>query len=119
MKSRKKYLRYRAKMRKLQKIGTVMKWACPICGERTFFYDNYDAECCFKCNVWFSSICGDKACPFCGNRPSSPSEALFYENFNDSCRKDYFRQNYQHQFEGALRHQRKRQRMIMNNGKQR
>ncbi len=109
MKNSKRYSKYKAKLKKMNKYGSWLKFKCPICNGSLFFYDKYDAICCISCDVWMSSNCGDPTCPFCSNRPLTPFEALYFENRENDYDKDWLRENYQHKNDGKLRHTRKRE----------
>ena len=78
--------------------------------------------CCVYCDSWVDKPCDDPDCPFCANRPDTPSEALFYEElfYQEECgrmEKEYRRKNYQHKDSGAKKHQMQKEeyQMIMEN----
>ncbi len=114
MKNRKRYLRYKAKQKKINKYGTWLGTECPICGEKgLFYYHRYDAECCVFCDSWIAAVCKDSNCPFCSICSRMPSEAFSLEAFSfqdtaNSLKKDWLRRNYQHKNDGKLRHTHKR-----------
>lgn len=118
MKHGKKYKRYRRNMRRWNAYGSWLNDVCPDCDKKqVFFFYRYDAVCCVYCDSWIDKPCGDPDCPFCANRPDTPSEALFYQ---EECRgegKEYRRKNYQHKDSGAKRHQMQKEeyRMVMEN----
>lgn len=88
MKNRKKFLRYRANKRKISNYGAYIKSTCPKCdGEELFFYDRYDAICCLYCDEWIDKACGSPECPYCSKRPSTPSEALYFEQERSDIKK--------------------------------
>lgn len=113
--NRKKYLRNKAKVKKMNKYGMWMKYAeCPECGEESLFnFDKYDAVCCMSCDIWIDKVCGEPDCPYCSGRPAAPSEALYMENevyyLKGEDRKCWLRQNYQHKNNGKIHHARKRE----------
>ena len=86
---------------------------CPHCdADSVFLINAYDAEACLSCNQWLESACQDPACPFCANRPDTPSGALFLlkekaERRIQQSQKDRLRLHYQHQYNGKIRHERK------------
>ncbi|MCR5122476.1 MAG: hypothetical protein K6B74_08675 [Ruminococcus sp.] len=107
MKSRKGYLEYRDKCRRLAEYGGRMSGECPFCGGNNIFdIAMYDAKFCMDCDKWLEDVCGDPECTFCAQRPYSPSGVLFepppFPRFNGS--KDWRRMNYQHKTDGAKRH---------------
>lgn len=54
-----------------------MEEECSNCGKQTIFmFHRYDASGCLSCNEWLDAACGDPECPYCGNRPATPCEAL-------------------------------------------
>lgn len=83
MKNRKRYLRYKEKLKKISRNGVWYEQRCPSCGEKIFYYDKYDATCCMNCDIWLDDACDDPECPYCPKRPSSPSMALFLEEDRD------------------------------------
>ena len=109
MKSRKGYLGYRQKCRRLEEYGGRMSGECPLCGRDNIFQIAvYDAKFCMDCDKWLEDVCGDPACTFCANRPYSPSGVLFEAPFfSCSGSKDWRRLNYQHKTDGAKHHSRK------------
>lgn len=48
-------------------------------------------------------------CPYCSKRPSTPSEALYFEQERSDIKKDWRRRNYQHKNDGKNRHMRNRE----------
>ena len=111
MKNRKRFLKYKAHIDKINKKGF---WCddslqCPLGEGKIFDYDRYDAECCLDCDTWLHDACGDPNCPYCAGRPSAPSEAMFLEEIRNSDIKDWRRRHYQHRYDGMLHHARKRQ----------
>lgn len=111
MKNRKRYLRYKARLDKINKKGFWYgdSWQCPLCEGKIFHYDKYDAECCLACDIWLYDVCDDRICPYCASRPSTPSEAIFLEEVRNRDIKDWRRRHYQHRNDGMLHHARKRQ----------
>ncbi len=103
------YHRKKYKIRK--KFESVGDWfgECPYCGNPKFFYDRYDAFCCMECDIWFDAKCGDAACPYCSNRPESPSKAILLEEFTSDKNKDWRRSNYAHKKMGENKHFMKRE----------
>ena len=103
-KKRKKYYFLR-KLKKLETTGLIMKCGgnCPFCeADSVFLIHAYDAEGCLSCDQWLEDVCQDPACPFCANRPATPSGALFLlreraERRIQQSRKDRLRLHYQHQ----------------------
>lgn len=110
MKNRKRFLRYRARLAKIEKMGFWYggSWQCPTCEEKVFHYDRYDAACCISCDIWLDEACDDPDCPYCVGRPATPSEALFLEEDQNTDKKEWRRRNYQHKNDGMLYHSRKR-----------
>lgn len=120
MKNRKRYLRYKEKRKKMNEFGSWSESECPECGEKSiFFYDKYDALCCISCDAWMERACNDPNCPYCANRPFTPSEALYLEEekSDGKNKKDWRRQNYQHKNDGKLRQERKKEWYEKNNVK--
>lgn len=87
---------------------------CPRCdADSVFLINAYDAKGCLSCNQWLETVCHDPAFPFCANRPATPSGAIFLwkeraERRIQQSRKDRLRLHYQHQYNGKIRHERKR-----------
>lgn len=73
---RKNYNRQLTRKRQIQKYCSFLQSECPMCGRDTLFYHKYDSIICLYCDVWFSKACTDKNCPFCADRPETPSSAL-------------------------------------------
>lgn len=109
-KNRKKYLKYKAKLKSLNRYGVYFASKCETCGTERFFYERYDAICCITCDEWVDERCGDPNCPYCSVRPSTPSEALWLETTRNDWGKDWRRSNYQHKNDGRIRHEIKRKR---------
>lgn len=113
--NRKKYLRNKAKIKKMNKYGIWIKYAeCPECGEESqFYFYRYDAVCCMSCDIWIDKACVDPNCPFCSIRPDTPYDALYLENevyyMEGEDRKLLRRQNYQNKNDGKEHHLRKRE----------
>lgn len=104
-----KKIMYKSGQKNIEKYCSWTKFECEFCGnQNVFFYHKYDAICCLSCDAWFSSCCQDPNCPYCSNRPSTPSQALNFELKKDISNKDWRRQNYQHKNNGNLRHIRRK-----------
>lgn len=111
MKNTKKFRAYKARLRRYDKYGMRLSSECPECGHHEMLmYFRFDAKCCFFCDKWFSENCGDPDCPYCAERPDTPSEAFFRESdrYRIPYRKEWLRLNYQHKNDGKLRHEKKR-----------
>lgn len=117
MKNRKRYLRYKSRLRRINKYGIFYydEGECPKCGNNNFlfFYYKYDARCCLACDTWLENACNDISCPFCANRPPTPWSAFFHENEVNvnSGKKDFFISNFAHKYSGELRHKVRRQKI--------
>ena len=79
MKNRKKYLKRRAKMRKLVIEGFAFETGrvCDVCGGMLYDFPLYDALGCLACDTWAEDICGDPNCVMCAKRPARPWGILF------------------------------------------
>ena len=109
MKNRRRYLRFRTKLRQLRKYAMELSTACPQCEQSHLFqYYRFDADFCPVCNEWFSPACSDPKCPYCANRPDTPAEALFEESNVNRMKKYNLMLNYQHKTNGMNKHRRKR-----------
>lgn len=103
-------------LKKAESYGFIMKCSgvCPFCDKKSVFLINdYDAKACLSCNHWLESACSDPECPYCANRPESPL-CIFAFMKEKICRekqllrKDLLRKKYQHQHDGAVRHQKRK-----------
>lgn len=92
--------------RKMEDTGCPGGMVCSICGNSSFYFYRFDADCCLGCNIWLSEKCSDPGCTYCSQRPESPLEALFLvQKVSDG--KNWRRENYAHKERGRLRKQRK------------
>lgn len=57
---------------KIEIVGFVDNENCSLCSQNKVYYDDYDSYFCPQCNIWLESVCSDKKCEFCRNRPSEP-----------------------------------------------
>lgn len=104
MKNGKRYRRYKARIRRLNKYGTKLPFTFPQCNGDSIFF--FDAMCCILCDTWFNKSCGDPSCPYCSKRPATPSETFFSEEIQyDKYRKDNLRIKYQQKYPGKLKHE--------------
>lgn len=122
LKNRKKYLKRRARLRRLINEGFAFEtgYACEVCGEKLYDFPTYDARGCFKCGSWAEDVCGDPDCPMCGKRPASPLDVYFESRQTAAhalCRKRSLQDNYFHKSNGAVKHRKRRlqYKKILNN----
>ncbi|MCG3149832.1 MAG: hypothetical protein PCFJNLEI_03297 [Verrucomicrobiae bacterium] len=47
--------------------------SCPQCGAGEFYNARYDASFCPACNCWLESVCSDRGCRYCHQRPARPT----------------------------------------------
>ncbi|MBR0483453.1 MAG: hypothetical protein IJJ69_01570 [Oscillospiraceae bacterium] len=107
---------FQKRLRKAEFTGVIMSCSgtCPFCGNHPIFLINlYDAKGCLSCNQWLENACSDPECPFCANRPETPSGAFFLlkdsiRRHEQLFRKDWRRKNYQHQHDGEMHHQKQK-----------
>ena len=103
-------------LKKAESYGFIMKCSgvCPFCDKKSVFLINYyDAKACLSCNHWLESACSDPECPYCANRPESPSGAFFLlkdriHREKQLLQKDWLRKNYQHKYNGEAHHLKQR-----------
>lgn len=120
MRNHKRYLQYKARLKQIKKYGNFYDEICPKCGNKgLFFYGRYDAECCLACDTWLENACNDKNCPFCAHRPPQPWSAFYLEDKVNYPKKDFFISNFQHKFEGGMRHRMKQQKIQLLQNKRR
>ena len=111
MKNTKKFRAYKARLRRYDKYGMKMFSECPECGRNeSFMFFRFDAKCCLFCDQWISQKCSDPDCPYCAERPDTPSEAFFRESerYRIPRKKEWLRINYQHKSNGKKRHETRR-----------
>lgn len=103
--------------RQIGKYGSFLHSECPVCGEDTFFYDRYDSIVCFYCDAWFSKACDDVNCPFCSDRPETPSQALLLETDEKVTepidRKERLMLKFSSRYNGKLKKKRKHDKYII------
>ena len=79
MKNRKKYLKRRAKWRRLVNEGLIFEtgFVCDECGAMLYDFPLYDTKGCISCGTWADDTCGDPNCELCSKRPASPLGVMF------------------------------------------
>lgn len=108
MKNRKKYLKSRARLRRLVNEGFVFEtgFVCDNCGAMLYDFPLYDAKGCLKCGSWAEDVCGDPDCPVCANRPAYATGVYYepdsrYISRHAMLRKRSLQDNYLHKTGGA------------------